>query len=278
MSAENYDLCLKKVLVHEGGYSNDRNDPGGATMWGITWRDYNAYRALRRLPTQDVRKMTREERDEIYKKKYWTGSRCDELPPGIDYVVFDCSVNSGCSQSIKFLQRALKVAADGHIGDHTLLALHKPGANWPAIIKDACNQRRRFLRSLKNYKTFKGGWETRVNDVERLSLALCNKYLASNPPEEDTEGEAPPFTLPTTTGAKALPTEISKSPVSTATASTTTVGATVAASAVQQAQDALGPYADALTALKYVVMGLAVIGACLTIYSIWKNHKAGADA
>lgn len=271
MSAENYDLALKKVLVYEGGYSNDKGDPGGATMWGITHIDYDAFRSLRGLPRQDVRKMTREERDAIYKKKYWTGSRCDELPAGVEFVVFDCSVNSGCSQSIKFLQRAVGTTADGHIGDRTLAALHRPGIDYDAVIRSMCDQRRRFLRALKHYSTFKGGWERRVNDVQRVALSLSAKY-------HNHDEEEPHIDVATNGGAKAPPTEIATAPLSTATASSTTVGATVAASAVQQAQDALGPYSDALTALKYVVIGLAVIGAILTVYSLWKNHKAGADA
>jgi lysozyme family protein len=47
MSSENYESSLKRVLVHKGGYSNDMDDPGGATMWVITHIDYDAFRRLR---------------------------------------------------------------------------------------------------------------------------------------------------------------------------------------------------------------------------------------
>ena len=33
MVAENFDASLKRVRVHEGGYSNDRDDPGGGTIF-----------------------------------------------------------------------------------------------------------------------------------------------------------------------------------------------------------------------------------------------------
>ena len=36
MTASSYDEALRRVLVHEGGYSNHPSDPGGPTNWGIT--------------------------------------------------------------------------------------------------------------------------------------------------------------------------------------------------------------------------------------------------
>ena len=43
MTASSYDEALKRVLVHEGGYSNHPSDPGGPTNWGITIHDARAY-------------------------------------------------------------------------------------------------------------------------------------------------------------------------------------------------------------------------------------------
>ena len=33
-----FDKCLKIVLIHEGGYSDDPDDPGGTTNYGISLR------------------------------------------------------------------------------------------------------------------------------------------------------------------------------------------------------------------------------------------------
>ena len=120
-----------------------------------------------------VRRMTIADRDAIYRKKYWTGSRCDDLPAGVDYCVFDGSVNSGVAQSAKWLQRALGVTVDGHIGDHTLLAAKD--ADHAALVRSICDQRMKFLRSLRTFPTFGKGWTRRVNDVRATALGMVGE-------------------------------------------------------------------------------------------------------
>ena len=258
MSAENYQASLKRVLIHEGGYSNDAGDPGGATMWGITHIDYDAYRRLKGESTQDVRRMSVQERDEIYRKKYWTGGRCDDLPDGVDYVMFDGAVNSGVAQSAKWLQRALGVLADGHIGDRTLLAAHE--ADPAELIRSMCDQRRKFLRSLRTFSRFGRGWMRRVNEVEAAALAMVN-------------GEGEPRARATDAGAKASKSDLSEPMVSQGTATAATAGTASASAVVQQVQDQLVPFSDTLSVIKYVLIACAVIGLGFTIYSIWKSQK-----
>ena len=43
MSAATYDEAVRRLLVHEGGYSNHPSDPGGPTNFGITIADYRRY-------------------------------------------------------------------------------------------------------------------------------------------------------------------------------------------------------------------------------------------
>lgn len=260
MVATNFDASLKRVLVHEGGYSNDKDDPGGPTMWGITHIDYDAFRKLRGLDPQDVRKMTIAERDAIYRKKYWTGSRCDDLPSGVDYVVFDGSVNSGVSQSVKWLQRALGVMVDGHIGDHTLLAAKE--ANHAQLVRSICDQRMRFLQSLRIFKTFGKGWTRRVNDVRGVALGMVG---------DETEEIATPEQV--LAGAKAPKAEQAEPLVGQGAAVGSTVGTSTMASMVQQIQDKLAPYSDTLSAIKYALIAVSVLGLAYTIYAMWKSNQ-----
>lgn len=41
----------------------------------------------------------------VYRKRYWGAQRCNELPAGVDYSVFDYGINSGIARSGKVLRR-----------------------------------------------------------------------------------------------------------------------------------------------------------------------------
>src|SRR4051812_26899549 len=152
-----FERSLTKVLQSEGGYSNNPKDPGGATMKGIIQRVYNDYRTRQNLPNQPVKLITDDEVAAIYRASYWDLAKCDQLPLGVSYVVFDGAVNSGVAQSVKWLQRALGVAVDGQIGPATIAAVNTYGD--PGILVDTiCDRRLAFLKALKTYSTFGKGW------------------------------------------------------------------------------------------------------------------------
>jgi len=72
------------IVGLEGGYSNDPNDPGGETKYGISKR-YN--------PDVDVKNLTLEGAKQIYLEKYWIPAGCDEAPYPMDICLFDGAVN-----------------------------------------------------------------------------------------------------------------------------------------------------------------------------------------
>ncbi|MEJ2435465.1 MAG: glycosyl hydrolase 108 family protein [Pseudolabrys sp.] len=77
MAAWTYDEALRRLLAHEGGYTNHPSDPGGPTNFGITIYDYRKY-IKRNATAADVRAMTVGEAKAIYRKRYWDSQRCDE--------------------------------------------------------------------------------------------------------------------------------------------------------------------------------------------------------
>ena len=110
-----FSIALEFVACWEGIFSDDARDPGGATKYGITQATLSNFRGYS-ASKQEVRDLTREEAEKIYRKNYWDACRCDDLPAGIDLLVFDCAVNQGTKRAAKFLQQAANVAADGVIG------------------------------------------------------------------------------------------------------------------------------------------------------------------
>lgn len=171
MTATTFGRALDLVLVHEGGYSNHPADPGGATNKGITQRVYDGWRARLGQPARSVREIADGEVAAIYKAQYWNVSRCDALPTGLDYAVFDFAVNSGPARAAKFLQRIVGVAADGQIGEITLAAVR--ARDPKAVAAALCDARLAWLKTLRTWGTFGKGWGRRVAEVRETAINLA---------------------------------------------------------------------------------------------------------
>ncbi|MFA5996183.1 MAG: glycoside hydrolase family 108 protein [Candidatus Paceibacterota bacterium] len=179
MSRENFDASLTLVLKHEGGYSNHPRDPGGATMKGVIQRVYDGYRRSHGLIPRSVRMLGDAELRDIYRALYWDKICGDDLPGGIDYVVFDGAVNSGPAQSAKWLQRALGVNDDGVIGPLTLdRSDDVPAAH---LVDAICDKRMGFLRALRTWSVFGTGWSRRVADVRVAGKRMAGGVTTPRP-------------------------------------------------------------------------------------------------
>ena len=122
MVASNYEESLRRVLVHEGGYTDHPSDPGGPTNFGITIHDYRKYVNVNATAAA-VRSMPLATAKTIYRSKYWNSQRGDDLSGGVDYAVFDYGINSGIGRSAKVLQRLIGFTGndvDGDVGDQTV--------------------------------------------------------------------------------------------------------------------------------------------------------------
>ena len=170
MAKDNFPQALRLVLADEGGVSNHPADRGGLTNKGITQATYDAWRELHGRPTRSVRAIEHAEVDAIYREQFANKILFDKLPLGLDYALFDFAVNSGAARAVRFLQRILKVRADGSLGARTLAALAE--ADIERVITSLCEERLRFLKRLKTWKHFGKGWEKRVNRAEKNALAM----------------------------------------------------------------------------------------------------------
>lgn len=145
-----FDQAFERLLGHEGGYVNDPRDPGGETNWGISKRSY---------PNVDIKALTQDGAKAIYRRDFWAPVRADELPDLVRFDVFDAAVNSGVSQSAKWLQRAAGVNPDGVIGAQTVAAARAAGTQLAARFN---GYRLQFYTDLGTWPTFGKGWARRV--------------------------------------------------------------------------------------------------------------------
>ncbi len=177
MAASTYDEALRRVLAHEGGYTNHPSDPGGPTNYGITIVDYRKY-VKPNATAADVRVMKLDEAKSIYRAKYWAAQRCDELPPGVDDSVFDYGVNSGIGRSGKVLRRVVGLPDNTSVvTDEVLKAVAKRDVK--AIVVAINDERLRFLKGLKTWPVFGAGWSRRVAEVKAFSLSLAERSVAA---------------------------------------------------------------------------------------------------
>lgn len=174
-----YPQCLQRLLVHEGGFTNDPRDPGGPTNFGITIFDARKY--WKPSPSvDDMRNMPLSVAQAIYDSEYWHAMWCDRLPAGVDDVIFDYGVNSGNSRAVKVLQRTLKWNTVDGVMSAGLLAAAQ-AADRRALITDICAERMRFLRSLSTFDHFGPGWTRRVSEVQAFALQLASGATPATP-------------------------------------------------------------------------------------------------
>ncbi len=178
MSASSFEAALARLLAHEGGYSNHPADPGGATKYGITLADYRRY-AKPDATAADMRAMGVDEAKVIYRARYWNALRCDDLPPGLDYAVFDYGVNSGTARAAKVLRRLLGLAEAGGVDAAVLAAVR--GREPAQLIVALCDERLAFLQQLRTWPTFGRGWSRRVAEVRATALSMAGGKAAAQP-------------------------------------------------------------------------------------------------
>lgn len=167
---DNFESALKAILHHEGGYVNHPADPGGMTNLGVTKRVWEEW-VGHEVDEKTMRNLTPEIVGPMYKTKYWDKIKGDDLPTGVDYVVFDAAVNSGPGRAAKWLQACVGVEPDGGIGPKTLAAVNAFDANQ--LIEDYAKRRLSFLMDLKTWDTFGKGWGRRVAEVQKTGLDMA---------------------------------------------------------------------------------------------------------
>lgn len=264
--------AMKVVLVHEGGKVDHPDDPGGRTNQGVTQATYNLYRKSLGKGARDVYLMANDERDAIYRKRYWDVINGDKLPPGIGYVLFDGAVNSGPSQSVKWVQRALGTAYTGKVDGQMGLMTMEVIADHPdhdRLIEAIISRRRMFLKSLKTWNVFNKGWSKRIKVVQETGQAWAAGSVG--PKIEYIEGGQIKASIE---DAKPLPVK------AVADAATGVGGGTaVIAQGIDQTKEQLGQFADVgfvqtlLLALTLTGLTIAVAGFAYRWYASRLERK-----
>lgn len=172
------------IVAREGGFVNDRDDPGGATNHGVTLGTLQrlGLDVTRdgRVDQSDVRALTAAKAIDIFVEHYFRGPRIAELPLVLQAAVFDMYVNAGAN-AVRILQRLIRdmridVGVDGVIGPKTIAAAYAAAAAAPDHVADAYGiARRNYYYALADARATsrkfarrqdggKGGWIARAEE------------------------------------------------------------------------------------------------------------------
>lgn len=162
---DRFARALAFVFDVEGGFSDDRRDPGGMTNFGITAA--TLARARKRDPSLPwtVASINKDHATAIYRADYWSAFGAEFCPPGLDLIYFDACVQHAPPSPQRWLQLAIGVPGDGVIGPVTrerLTALTPTGTRR-AIIEFAAQRMRHYMMLDDDSRVDFGlGWSRRL--------------------------------------------------------------------------------------------------------------------
>lgn len=185
-----FGVIVSAIVAFEGYYSNDLDDPGGETKYGITLktaRNYGYQGELIDLPLSLAQ--------QIYVDEYIIKPKFDtviEITPALGHKLVDAGVNCGIVRSSLWFQKALnalsrdgsdypKIAEDGIIGINTLksykMLLEKRGTvkGCQLIMKLVDGQQSTYYMSLDHLNKYTNGWID--NRIQNIPLSYCENYV-----------------------------------------------------------------------------------------------------
>ena len=167
-----FDAAFERLIGHEGGFSDNPNDPGNwtggrpgvgkllGTKYGIAANTY---------PDIDIKALTLDQAKAIYRRDWWDKIHADQLPGAVAFQLWDFAVNAGISRAVISLQRAVGVADDGKLGPRTLAAVNAMPV--PDVLARFNAERLEFYASLSTWPTYGKGWARRVAGNLRYAAA-----------------------------------------------------------------------------------------------------------
>lgn len=154
----NFDYAFDFVMRFEGYKSNDPDDAGGRTIFGISERSHpDIVDKLWDMVKFEAYKCAKE----FYKQEYWIESGCSFMLWPWDFIIFDSAVNLGIKRALKFRRESK------YMNDY----LYRRIGYYVEIAKGTNSK---FLR----------GWVRRVLEL-RKTIISKDRFTKPNKTEEE---------------------------------------------------------------------------------------------
>ena len=154
--------AIAYALGNEGGYSNNPNDPGGPTKYGICHRDH---------PSVDIKNLTVEQAYAIYKNQYWCydGLQNQTLASKLLDWAINLEGTGVHGEAVRALQQAINLQysgvlnVDATFGPNTVFMANKcnPQDLVTAMVKIVQTYRAHLIDANPKLSVFADGWKTR---------------------------------------------------------------------------------------------------------------------
>lgn len=159
------------TLSQEGGWADNPADRGGPTMAGITLAVYRAWLHDPSTTPEQLKAISSDEVQAIYRELYWNPISGDLLQPGVGLAVFDAAVNLGVHEAAKLLQTCVGASQDGVIGPVTVARANRVSPTL--LINHYSSEREAYYRGCTGFTEFGRGWLTRSQACSKAASRIA---------------------------------------------------------------------------------------------------------
>jgi len=173
-----FQKALQELFEIEGGWSDDPDDPGGKTKYGITeavWKEFHNGN-----PPYDISRITRTDAELVYYHLYWRPMHLEELSETLHQPLvsemFESAVNHGVGRATIFIQASFNLIKpdnkaplkeDGVMGPLTISSILLMTNHYEDVLLVAYHgERYNFYKSIVEKKPsqlkFIKGWLRRL--------------------------------------------------------------------------------------------------------------------
>ncbi len=168
-----FNKALPFILNNEGGFTNDPNDSGGATNYGLTITDLIDSGYVN-PDIETIRDLRMPQVQNIYRILYWDKLQLDAvLSQKIATLVFDQGVNRGIRTITRDIQRLGLLRPDGIMGPKTLNYINQTveSSLCKNLIEVAKQSYRAIASNNPKDKVFLNGWLNRCDALTAMVQA-----------------------------------------------------------------------------------------------------------